>query len=224
MTTKPFVHSYSAGKMFEQCPHRFHEDRVLRRFPFVQGPEAKEGDEIHKAMERYIKHETAFPRRYEYLEPIAVEAHAMPGVKQVESKWGLTKQFTPCGYFDDEVYYRYRNDFVTVEENAATLIDWKTGKASYPDIDQLVEGAVCLMLHNPDVDEVKAALVFMKHDVVEVRHYTREFLDDYVDDMAAKYAEIDAVMKEGEYEKTPSALCPWCPVEECEFWTPRKSK
>lgn len=224
MTTKPFVHSYSAGKMFEQCPHRFHEDRVLRRFPFVQGPEAKEGDEIHKAFELNIARNKPFARKYKDMEAIAQAAKDKPGVKLVEAKWGLTKQFKPCGYFDDKAYYRYKNDYIAIDKSKAVLLDWKTGKDSYPDIEQLVEGAVCAFQHFPEIETVEAALVFVKAGTIQRRTYVREDLDDYIDAMAWKYGEIDAALKANDYPKTPTALCPWCPVTECEFWKPKPNK
>lgn len=222
--TKPFVHSYSAGKQFEQCHFRFYQDRVLRKYPFVQGPEAKEGDEIHSAFEKYFKYELDFPKKHAEFQIIAERLKRKHGETQVESKWGLRKDFSPCGYFDNDVYYRYRNDYLRVMDNKAVLIDWKTGKAGYPDIDQLVEGAICVFQHYPDVENITAALMFIRHNVTELRTYERQYLDDYVDAMAYKYAEVDAVMKRGVYEKQQGPLCPWCPVTDCEFWSEPKKK
>lgn len=222
MTSKAFVHSYSAGKIYDQCPYRFEQDRVLRRFPFVQSEAAAEGDRIHDALAQNTEHGAPLPEKYKWLQPIADAVARRPGAKLVEQKWGLTKMFTPTGYFDDDVYYRYRNDYVNVgpDGTTAVLIDYKTGSDKYPDTEQLVEGAVTVMVHMPKVLVVASALVFTKTGRVLPVTYTREHLDDYCAAMAAKYARIDAAIAVGEYPKTPGPLCPWCPVTECEFWRP----
>ena len=43
--------SFTAIKAFEQCPQRFYQERVLKKFPYEQSEEAKRGDMIHKAFE-----------------------------------------------------------------------------------------------------------------------------------------------------------------------------
>lgn len=47
--------SFTAIKSFEQCPQRFYQEKVLKKFPFVQSPQAKRGDIIHKEFENFIK-------------------------------------------------------------------------------------------------------------------------------------------------------------------------
>lgn len=224
--SKPFVHSYSAGKMFDQCPHRFHQDRVLRRFPFVQGPEAAEGDRIHNALAENIGDGVPLPEQYRWLKLIADAAARRPGTRLVEQKWALTKAFEPTGYFDGDAYYRYRNDYACISPDgkSAALVDWKSGKDKYPDVEQLVEGAVVLMQHYPEITTVGSALVFVKTGKVVPERYSRSSLDSYIETMAAKYAAIDAALAGGVFPKKPSALCPWCPVEECEFWKPKPEK
>lgn len=223
---KPFVHSYSAGKQYDQCPHRFHQDRVLRRFPFVQSEEAAEGDRIHDALAKNIGEGVALPKKYRWLRKIATAATQRPGQNLVEQKWGLTKRFTPTGYYGADVYYRYRNDYVNIcpDGTTAALLDWKTGSDKYPDEDQLVEGAVTLMSHYPKIEVVAAALVFTKTTKFLPSTYSRNHLDDYVETMASKYAEIDAALAAEEYPKKPGPLCPWCPVTECEFWRPKPER
>ena len=58
--------SFTAIKAFEQCPQRFYQERVLKKFPYEQSEEAKRGDMIHKAFENFIKDGTPLP---DYAEP-----------------------------------------------------------------------------------------------------------------------------------------------------------
>lgn len=224
MSSRPFVHSYSAGKLFDQCNHRFHEDRVLRRFPFVQSPEAKEGDRIHKLFEEFVRDGTPFPKADTHLLPLGEAMRDKPGTKLVEQKWGLRKDWSPCGYFDDDVYYRYRNDYAAIHKSRAVLLDIKTGKDKYPDTDQLLEGAVILMQHYEQVQEVVSGLVFTKTERLVPANFSRDYLGDYLDQMTEKYGEIDVTMAQGIYPKKSGPLCPWCPVTECEFWRPKPER
>lgn len=223
MSRRPFVHSYSAGKAYDQCPQLFLQDRVERKFPFVQSPEAKLGDEIHDAIANAVENNAPIPKhlaKYR-LGPLVAAARGRPGEHFVEQKWALTKSFEATGYFDADAYYRYRNDYAAVHEGTAVLLDWKTGKDKYPDVDQLAEGAVVMMVHRPDVDRVTSGLVFTATGKLVPEVYTRGDLPMLIDRMAAKYAEIDRAMAEQDFPLQDGPLCPWCPVTDCPNWRPK---
>lgn len=223
MSKRPFVHSYSAGKAYEQCPQLFLQDRVQRRFPFVQSPEAKRGDEIHNALADGIKHGKPIPAKFkgEDLHLLVEAARNRVGLHLVEQKWALTKSFEPTGYYDDDAYYRYRNDYASITKQKAVIIDWKTGKDKYPDVAQLAEGAVVLMVHYPEVETVVSGLVFTATGKMVPATYTRGDLPMLIDQMAEKYAEIDRAMAEEDYPLQDGPLCPWCPVTDCPNWRPK---
>ena len=220
-----FVHSFSARKKYKQCPDLFHKDRVLRLYPFVQGPEAKRGDDVHRHLAGFIGKAITIPEKYrEQLMPVATAAKNRPGKKYVEQKLGLRKDGSACGYFDEKVYTRCIVDYLCIDGEVAYVWDWKTGKDGYPDVDQLVENAVAVFAHHPQVKVVKALLVFVDHGTTADAEFDREYLSDYLDQVLGECAEIDEVMEAGEYGLTPGPLCPWCPVTDCKFWSPPRKK
>lgn len=221
-----FVHSFSATKKFKQCADLFHKDRVLRLYPFVQGEAAKRGDAVHLAMANFISRSILMPPELEGLLELAKAVKAAPGKKFVEQKLGVTKDFRPCEYFDDEVYSRCVIDYLRIEPcgTVAVVLDWKTGKDSYPDVDQLLENAVTVFAHYPEVQRIKARLVFVDHDTSVPAEFDREYLSDYQDQMMADCAEIDLAMANEDYPLKKGPLCPWCPVTDCPNWTPPRKK
>lgn len=221
---KPFVHSYSAGKQYEQCPQRFYQDRVLRKFPFVQSPEAAEGDRVHAALERAVRDNAPLPAEYRSLKSIVAAVRGRPGKHLVEQKWALRRDFEPTGYFAGDAYYRYRNDFASVDGDKAVCLDYKTGSDKYPDTEQLLEGAVVLMQHFPEVNTVSCGLVFTKTGKLVPETFDRQTLPRLLDKMAEKYATIDAAIDRHDYPRKSGPLCPWCPVTDCEFWRPKPEK
>jgi hypothetical protein len=99
-----------------------------------------------------------------------------------------------------------------------------TGKDSYPDVDQLLENAVAVFAHYPDVQRVKARLVFVDHDTSVPAEFDREYLEDYQDQIMADCAEIDLALLNEDFPRKKSPLCPWCPVTDCPNWSPPRKK
>lgn len=224
---KPFVHSFSAKKVFNQCPEKFHQDRVLRRFPFVQGPEAKEGDRLHRLLaEAFNRKALITGEDGKLLTPIVNKLRRSGDTLKAEIKFGIDKRGEACGYFGADVYYRVIVDLLRVSKDGseAWIYDWKFGKDNYPDTDQLVENAICVFAAMPDVQTIHAKLVWPKTGKVESLSFSREYLDEYKEDLFGELSSIDAVMVDGLYSKIPGPLCPWCPIEECEFWRPKPNK
>ncbi len=221
-----FVHSFSARKKFRQCPDLFHKDRVQRLYPFVQGPEAKRGDAVHAALAGFIGRSIIIHDSMAELRPIAEAAKKRPGRKLVEQRLGIRKDGTACDYFADDVYSRGIIDYLNLWPDGATasVWDWKTGKDSYPDIDQLVDNAICVFAHYPTVDYIKAALVFVDHGTIVPAEFSREYLADYQDQVLAECAEIDVAMERGVFPLQKGPLCPWCPVTDCKNWSPPRKK
>lgn len=220
---KKFVHSFSATKKFLQCPRIFYEDRVLRKFPFVKGAAAIRGDEIHLALANFIGKSIVIPEQYrELLEGVARAAKAKPGKKLVEYKVGVRKDFSPCGFFDEGVYTRCIIDYVNISPDGetVTVIDWKTGKDGYPDVDQLRDNAVVLFAHYPKAQVVKGLLAFLDHDTNAPAEFHRDYLSDYQDQVMEICSEIDLALVNKDFPYQPGPLCPWCPKTDCKHWSP----
>lgn len=123
MSSKPFVHSFSATKKFKQCRRIFHEDRVLRKYPFVQGESAKRGDAVHLALSNFIGRSIVLPAEWKAeLEDYAKALKGRAGVKKVEMRLGIRKDFTPCDYFDKDVYARCIIDYFNLNTAGDTVL------------------------------------------------------------------------------------------------------
>ena len=86
------------------------------------------------------------------------------GEKLCEYKMGLTENLEPCGFYDDDVWYRGIADLVILdaENNLAWVIDYKTGKnAKYADKGQLELMALSIFKHFPVVKTIRAGLLFV---------------------------------------------------------------
>jgi hypothetical protein len=142
---------------------------------------------------------------------------AKDGEKLCEYKMGLTKNLTPCGFFDKDVWWRGIADLIVLQEDRAWVIDYKTGKSSkYADTKQLELMALSIFKHFPQVKKVKSGLLFViANDFVKADFHQREehvlwrpWLDDT--QRLEKSLELDV------WNPRPNFSCRgWCPVKDC---------
>ena len=86
----------------------------------------------------------------------------MEGDKICELKMGLTADLEACTFFADDVWFRGIADLLIVNNETATVVDYKTGKSSkYADKGQLELMALAVFKHFPKVKKVKAGLLFV---------------------------------------------------------------
>ena len=157
-----FTWSYSSLGLFQQCPKKYYHLRVIKD---IQEPPTEAimfGKEVHQAAEDYIGKGTPIPEKYKFIEPVLQILEKMPGEKLVEYKMGLTKELEPCGFFDENVWFRGVGDLIILDGDTASVIDYKTGKSSqYADTKQLELMALAVFRHFPEVTKVKAGLAFV---------------------------------------------------------------
>jgi RecB family exonuclease len=232
--TKHLIHSHSSLSMHKKCPEQFNQVRVLKRFPYVPSKEATRGTLIHAAFEALGKHGVPMPEELKHLQWAFDEyAGRFSGDKHYEHGFDFTADGVAAPPTDwSAKHYTGQADVLIINGNSAFVGDYKTGKANYPDIKQLERMAVFTMWAFPQVETVVGALLFVEHQhstdpkakPVVVATYTRTQLPEMVAllEADAHFVERDALA--GTWETRPSALCPWCPVTECENWTPPKPK
>ena len=125
--------SYSAATTFEKCPKQYQHLYVLK--DVKTDPNHKHflyGNEVHKAAELYVRDGVELPEKFNIFKSILDKVKRIPGDKYCEHKIGLTKDLEPCGFFDDNVWWRGVLDLLVIDKdkNLATVIDYKTGKSS----------------------------------------------------------------------------------------------
>ena len=212
------AHSYSSVKDFEGCPKRFHEVRILKRFKQEDTEATLYGTAVHKAFENYVKDKTPLPDQFAQFKPFVEPLASLEGDIRCEEKLGVRRDFSPCGFFDKDVWIRGIPDYLVVNRprQVARVADYKTGKSSkYADMAQLELMAAMTMAHHPEVNTVKAALLFVVAKDVIKAEFTRQQLPEIWSKWAGRVGSVEKAVEVNVWNPRPSALCRFCPVKDC---------
>ena len=125
---KPKPWSHTALEQFKNCPRQYHAERVEKRFPYVEGPEAAYGNRVHKDFEDRILIGKPLPADVQSHELYLSRLIELPGIGEAEQKIALNTRGQPCGYWDADVWYRGKVDYLKINGDMARVYDWKTGK------------------------------------------------------------------------------------------------
>lgn len=217
------VWSHSGLKDFEGCARRFHEVKVLKRYPFKDTAQTLYGKDVHKAIEDYGKHGTPLPAAFAQYQPVVDAILAKPGRKLFEYEMGVTSDLKPCGFRDDNAWARGIADFVSIDDENMTawVVDWKTGNNKYPDTDQLLLMGLMLFVHFPHLRRVNSALIFIVKGSMVKHKLDRDDADKSWQQYRERVAKIEAAHAHDVWNPKQSPLCGWCPVKTCEFNTKR---
>ena len=209
--------SYSKLKDYVNCPRQYNAVHVSKEFPKVMTKEMTFGNQVHKALENYVKDETPLPPNYEHyanqLEPLRV----MNGVKYPEYRMGLTYDRQACGFMDKQVWVRGIADLLVIQDNHAFIVDYKTGKIKYADPKQLQLMALMVFEHFPQVTFVDAGLLFVAHKQFITAEYAVEDKEKLWGDFEPDLMRMSVSHESDTWQANPSGLCGWCPVKTCEF-------
>lgn len=213
------AHSYSSIKQFETCPRQYHETRILKRFKSQPTEATTYGERVHKAFEEFVRDGQPLPAAFEayrkFVEPLA----ALDADIYCERKMGIRADFTPCDFFDKDVWYRGLPDYLAISRSGkvARVADYKTGKSSrYADTAQLELMAAMVFIHHPTVEKVKGALLFVVVGDIIKAEYTRDQLPMILSKWAGRASAIESALEVGVWNARSSALCKFCPVSSCE--------
>jgi len=216
---KTVTWSHSALKDFEGCARRYHEVKVLNKYPFQETEATHYGKEFHTAAELYIRDGTPLPKQFSYAQEVLDALLAKPGRKLCEYEMGITPDLQACSFNEKKRWVRGIADLLIIDDDnlTATVVDYKTGNNRYPDLDQLKLMSMMVFKHFPHIRRVKSALLFVvKNDMVK----SSMALGD-ADAEWWKYRERVAKLEQcfdtGVWNPKSSALCPWCPVKSCEY-------
>jgi RecB family exonuclease len=216
--SKPLSWSHTALKDYEGCPRRYHEVRVLKKYPFQETEATRYGNDLHKAVELYIKDNTAIPEQYAFVQPVVDALLKKPGRKLAEQKMAVTVDLKPCDWFDKGAWSRGIADLLIIDDDNLTawVADWKTGNNKYPDRDQLRLMALLVFAHYPHIRKVNSALIFVvKDDMVKSKMSVDEFSTGW-QEYRERVAKIEASVASGVWHPKQTPLCGWCPCTGCE--------
>lgn len=172
--SKPIVWSFSALKLFEQCPRKYYHLKILRDVKEEETEAIRYGNEFHEAAEHYVDGTAELPARFGYARAALDKLKNMAGEKLCEYRMGLTEDLEPCTTDDPKVWWRGIADLTIVNGKTAKVIDHKTGlSAKYADTDQLELMALAVFKHFPEIEHIKAGLLFVRVPAFITAEYRR---------------------------------------------------
>jgi len=209
--------SYSSLKDYVNCPKQYYEVKIVRNFTKKTTPQMLYGNEVHRALENYTKHRTPLPKNYARYQPPLDALLAIDGEVFPEYKMALDVNKQPCEFSSKEYWVRGIVDFLSVDEDHAYIVDYKTGSNKYPDPKQLTLMALMTFAHFPEVNTIKAGLLFVAHNSFLPELYRRDQIDDMWKTFDGDLQRLNLSTVNDTWQANPTGLCGWCPVNTCEF-------
>ena len=211
--------SFSKIKAFQQCPKQFYHEKVIKQYPFKMTEAIRYGDQFHKAAEKYIRDGEELPKRFLYAKDSLDALKRKRGDKLCEYRMGLTEDLEPCGFYEDNVWWRGIADLIILnqDQGLAYVVDYKTGKSSrYADKGQLELMAMATFKHFPNVGTVRAGLLFVVCEDLIRNTYEQYEEDTLWDKWMDNFQTMETAYKVDVWNPKPSGLCrQWCQVMEC---------
>jgi hypothetical protein len=220
----PAPWSFSRLKSFKNCPRSFYEKSVAKSVVEEKGEATIWGEVVHKHFEERLADGVVLPTHLTQFEPTMEWIEKQPGDILVEAQIALNTSAHPCGYWDKDVWFRGVIDVAKVDTTEAFVRDWKTGK-SHNDFTQLNLFAIHTFLAYPSVQRIRAEYYWTQtmtrtgqtFERAEMHKLWKPFIGDL-----RQYAEA---FHTDQWQPRQSGLCRgWCPVVDCEFWSPRRIK
>lgn len=217
MTYKVWPWSYSKIKAFEQCPKQFYHDKILKEVPFKETEATLYGTAFHTAAEDYIGKDAPLPGKFSFAQKMLDSLKNKQGDKLCELKLGITEDLEPCGFYDDNVWFRGIADLIILDGDLAWVIDYKTGKSSkYADKGQLELMALSVFKHYPQIKTIRAGLVFVVSNDLVKGTYTEYDKPNLWEKWLSKYKQMETAAETDMWNAKPNGLCRrHCPVIEC---------
>lgn len=215
--------SFSGLKDFVNCARQYHEVKVLQNFTKKVTEQMLYGTEVHKALEDYVAEGKPLALNYKRFAPVLDSLLAIPGDRYPEYKMALTVDKSVTKFDAPDYWVRGIADLIIVDVDNAYIIDYKTGSAKYPDPDQLKLMALMVFAHFPQVNHIKAGLLFVLHDVFVEESYTRDMIPSLWQVFQPKLMRLEVAYKTNSWMPNPTPLCGWCPVTGCEFYKDRSN-
>ena len=201
------IWSFSFLSCYLNCPFDAYHRYVVKDIPYVETPQQKAGNEVHKALEHRLKGKPLpkeLHRHEHWVKPL--ERYTI----EPELRLGITTEGKPTDFFAKDVWGRGKIDVPIVEGDNAVILDWKNGKV-WEDPFELRVQAVLLKAKYPNLKRIQGSYVWLNESRVGVIYD--------LSDVGATWSKICALMEEvagSEWEKKPGKLCGFCPVKSCE--------
>ena len=213
--------SYSSLKEFVNCPRQYYEIKVAKSVVKKVTEQMLYGTEVHKAIEDYVREGKPLAKHYMVYKPVLDELLQIPGERYPEYQMALKPDKSACEFGDDARWVRGIVDLLIVDGADAFIVDYKTGSNKYPDPKQLKLMALMTYEHFPQVQNIKAGLLFITRNSFVTEEYIRDDIDKLWGEFKPDLARLQTAYENSLWPEKPSGLCGWCPVSNCRFYRER---
>lgn len=219
------AYSYSAIRLFQQCPKAFKLERILK-FPQLPSKERDDGRLVHDAIAGYTKHlwenKLASDVTWEHLtDDLALSPEAeelmedfarqfalnLDTFKGAEIEIAINEKGERVDWWDDDVFFRAKIDRLDVDENRVLITDYKTSHIIELDKLQLKIYAWLVNFLNPERDTFLVKNHFLRFRVEKGGEIPLSKVK-LVGDEVKKF--IDVIEAEKKFEAKPGSHCSYC--------------
>ena len=211
-----FTWSFSSLKEYINCPKQYQEVKVLKNYQKEMTQQILYGNQVHKALENYIKDGEPLAENYKRFAPLMDSLKEIPGEFHPELRMALNFDKKACKWGAEDCWVRGIVDFLVVDGEDAFIVDYKTGSNKYADPKQLKLMALMVFEHFPEVRNVKAGLMFVMNNSFITEEYVRDTKNELWDAFTPDLARLTHSYENDVWQANPTGLCGWCPVRSCE--------
>lgn len=209
--------SFSSLKEYVNCPRQYYELKVAKNFTKFPTHQMLYGSAVHKALEDYVGDGKPLEKNYERYQPMLDALLEIDGQRYPEYRMALNTELQPCSFGAPDYWVRGIVDLLVIGGDTAYIVDYKTGSAKYPDVKQLKLMSLMTYAHFPEVNQIKAGLLFVAHNTFINEEYTREESDELWNDFIPDLERLKLSYDQDKWPENPTPLCGWCPVTTCQF-------
>ena len=213
--TKNFPLSFASMSTFATCPRQFQHLYVLKDVKNEGSAATVWGSKCRKQIEDYIT------RGAEITEPVAQNAIPyLNSIKaqdaKVEWKWGMTRDFKACDFFESDVAYHDTVNYLAFLGNGRVfVVEWET-RDTTDDFGKMDLFALAVFGTFPLVDKIRGMYAWLKPNTHTKKDYTRVDVDRLKEQVREKAQPILRRIERGEFPAKPSGSCHGqCPVKQC---------
>ena len=220
-----------------QCPYKFFEKYIKKSTKTVESEAMRKGNRIHKLLENVINQDYGMARNMSELETSGL-MEIIPMLNRMkdlgaaaELELGVKRDWTPCGFWDKEVWGRCKIDVLAADGDRGIIVDWKTGATKnlkYQTENELKLHAVIAHAHFPELKIISGRYFYTQDFIFYPTPPSKPYI--FVGMTAERYR-INELMGRIEYavenEKCNTSknnLCPWCEVKTCKYCIPKEKK
>jgi hypothetical protein len=112
--------SHSGLKDFETCSRRYHEVKVLKKYPRQETEQTIYGTQLHEQAELHVRDKRPLDPGFAFLQPVLDALGRIPGRPYTEYEMALTLDLNVCGFHDPRYWVRGIADLIIVDDDNLT--------------------------------------------------------------------------------------------------------